>query len=145
MIRNGILSVLLAAAWIGCALASPPQEGNKQQKALMGSWGGPHASLEITGETARIEYDCAHGTLHGPIVLDREGRFEVAGTHTPEHGGPVREGEEESSRPARYRGQVTGKTLTLTLILMGSGNGPGEEVGTFTLTQGAAGRLVKCL
>jgi hypothetical protein len=140
MIRNGALIVLLVTGWIGCALASPHQEG-KKQKTLTGSWGGSHVSLEITGETARIEYDCAHGTLDGPIVLDGEGRFEAAGTHTPERGGPVREGEDDSGQPARYRGKVTGKTLTLTVALSGSG----EEVGTFTLTQGAAGRLVKCL
>jgi hypothetical protein len=144
MIRNGILSVLLVAAGIGCALASPPQQ-EKKQKVLTGSWGGPHASLEVTGETARIEYDCAQGTIDGPIVLDREGRFEASGTHAPERGGPVREGQEDSSQPARYRGHVAGKTLTLTLILMGPDNGSGKEVGTFTLTQGAAGRLFKCL
>ena len=139
MIRNGILSVLLVAVGIGCAAiadTSPPKE-----KVLTGSWGGPHVSLEISGETARIEYDCAHGTIDGPIVLDREGRFEAAGTHAPERGGPVREGEEDPSQPARYRGRVTGKTLTLTVTLAGSG----EEVGTFTLTWDAAARLVKCL
>jgi hypothetical protein len=134
MIRIGILSVLLVAS---CALASP----SKEEKTLTGSWGGPHVSLEITGETGRIEYDCAHGTLGGPIKLDREGRFEVAGTHASERGGPVREGEEDSGQPARYRGQVKGKTLSLTVTLTGSG----EELGTFTLTQGATSRLVKCL
>ncbi len=140
MIRNGILSVLLVAAGIGCALASTPQE-EKKSKALTGSWGGLHIRLEVTGETARIEYDCAHGTIDGPIVLDHEGRFEAAGTHAAERGGPVREGEEAPSQPARYRGKVTGRTLTLTLILASSG----EEVGTFTLTRDAAARLVKCL
>ncbi len=140
MIRNGILSVLLVAGWIGCALASPPKE-EKKEPALTGSWGGPHVSLEITGETGKIEYDCAHGTLGLPVTLDREGRFEATGTHAAERGGPVREGEEDRGQPARYRGKVMGKTLTLTLILAGSG----EEVGTFTLTRGAAGRLVKCL
>lgn len=140
MIRNGILSVLLAAGWTGCALASPPSK-EKKPEILTGTWGGPHVSLEITGEPARIEYDCAHGTIDGPIKLDREGRFEAAGTHETEHAGPVRAGEEGSSRPARYRGQVTGKTLTLTVTLAGSS----EEVGTFTLTQGAMGRLFKCL
>jgi hypothetical protein len=143
MIRKGTLSVLLAVAWIGCAAiagTSPPKE-----KALTGNWGGPHISLEIAGETARIEYDCAHGTIDGPIALDREGRFEAAGTHAAERGGPMREGEEDPSQPARYRGKVMGKTLTLTVTLIGSGNGSGEEVGTFTLTRDAAARLVKCL
>ncbi|HEV2854819.1 MAG TPA: hypothetical protein VHC97_18640 [Thermoanaerobaculia bacterium] len=134
--RNGTLSVLLAVAWIGCALAAPARE-----KTLTGNWGGPHISLEATAEGARIEYDCAEGTIDGPIVLDRAGRFETTGTHRAEHGGPVREGEEPSSQPARYQGKVAGKTLKLTVTLDASG----EEVGTFTLARGATPRLFKCL
>lgn len=137
MIRNGILSVLIAAVWIGCALASPP----KEKPVLTGNWGGLHISLEITGKTARIEYDCAHGTIDGPIALDGEGHFEAAGTHAPERGGPVREGEEPEARPARYKGKLTDKTLTLTVTLADSG----EDAGTFTLTRGATPRLTKCL
>jgi len=133
--RNVILSVLLVAIWGACATAAPAK------KTLTGSWGGPHIGLEITGETARIEYDCAQGTIDEPIVLDRAGRFEATGTHTAEHGGPVRQGEEPEARPARYKGKLNGKTLTLTVILTDSG----ENAGTFTLTLGAAPRLVKCL
>jgi hypothetical protein len=137
MIRTGALTgLLLAVAWIGCAGASSAKQG-----ALTGSWGGPHISLEITATGARVEYDCAHGTIDGPIIPDRSGQFEAMGTHTAEHGGPVREDEEEAGRPARYRGKVSGKTLTLTVTLADSG----EEVGTFTLTRGATPRLTKCL
>jgi hypothetical protein len=136
--RNGILSVLLVTVWIACAVAAPAN------KTLTGNWGGPHIGLEILGETARIEYDCAQGTIDGPIVLDRAGRFEAAGTHTldiAEHGGPVHQGEEPKPRPARYKGRLKGKILTLTVTLTDSG----ENAGTFTLTLGATPRLVKCL
>jgi hypothetical protein len=137
MIRNGILSGFLClAVAIGCATASPAK-----QRALAGSWGGRHIGLELTAEGGRVEYDCAHGTIDGPVVPDREGRFEAAGTHVAEHGGPVREGEEERGRPARYRGKVAGKTLKLTVTLVDSG----EEIGAFTLTRGATPRLMKCL
>ena len=136
MMRNGILSVLLAVAWTGCALAAPAKE-----RTLTGNWGGPHIGLAATAEGARIEYDCAQGTIDGPIVLDRAGRFVATGTHTAEHGGPVREGEEPKPQPARYKGKLKGKTLTLTVILTDSG----ENAGTFTLALGATPRLVKCL
>jgi hypothetical protein len=138
MVRNGILSGVLAVVAIACASASasPAQEG-----ALAGSWGGPHISLELTVDGGHLEYDCAHGTVDGPVVPDREGRFAAAGTHTAEHGGPVREGEEGQGRRARYRGRVSGKTLTLTVTLADSN----EEIGTFTLTRDAAPRLTKCL
>ena len=136
MLRKAILSALLAALAVSCAMASTAKDG-----ALRGRWGGLHISLELTAEGGTIEYDCAYGMIDGPVVPDREGRFEAAGTHTAERGGPVREGEEKQRRPARYRGKVSGKTLTLTVTLTDSN----EEIGTFTLTRGAVPRLMKCL
>jgi hypothetical protein len=75
------------------------------------------------------------------VVPDRDGAFEAPGTHVAEHPGPVREGEEEPARPARYRGRMSGARLVLTVTLVGSG----EEIGTFTLTRDAPSRLTKCL
>jgi len=137
VIRHGVLTgALLAAISLGCAVASPVKEG-----ALTGSWGGLHIGLELTAKSGTLEYDCAHGTIDGPVVPDREGRFEAAGTHTAEHHGPIREGEQSTSRPARYRGTVAGDTLTLTVTLADSK----EEIGTFTLSRGAAPRITHCL
>jgi hypothetical protein len=138
MIRNRIPSgVLLAVVWLGCVAAYP---GKGKSETLTGSWGGEHISLEATAQGARIEYDCAQGTIDDPIVLDRDGRFGAKGTHTAEHAGPVREGEPAEGQPARYRGRVKGGTLELTVTLSS-----GEEVGSFTLTRDAQPRLTKCL
>jgi hypothetical protein len=138
--RNGLACAFLLAISIGCAAATPAE-----QEALTGSWGGPHISLELTKDGGRVEYDCAHGTIAGPVVLDREGRFEAAGTHSAEHPGPVREEDERrEGQPVRYRGKVSGETLTLTVTPAGS-NETNEEIGTFTLTRGATPRLMKCL
>jgi hypothetical protein len=104
-------------------------------------WGGQHVALEVTADGGRVEYDCAHGNLDEPLALDRSSRFDVTGTHTPEHGGPVREDEKSESRPARFTGRVDGGRMTLTVALTDSG----EILGTFTLTQGVAGLLTKCL
>jgi hypothetical protein len=106
-----------------------------------GVWGGEHVALEVSADGGRIEYDCAHGNLGEPLALDRSGRFDVNGTHTPEHGGPMREDEKAESRPARYAGRVDGGRMTLTVTLTDTG----ESLGTFALTQGVAGRLLKCL
>ncbi len=107
-----------------------------------GAWGGEHVALEVSADGGgRIEYDCAHGNLAEPLALDRSGRFDVTGTHTPEHGGPVREDEKSESRPARYAGRVDGWRMTLTVTLTDTG----EMLRTFALTQGVAGRLMKCL
>lgn len=112
-----------------------------QTAVPLGIWGGDHVNLMVTGIGGTLEYDCAHGTIDQPLVADGEGRFELAGTHTREHGGPIREGEKADKRPARYSGTTDGRTMTLTVTLTDSG----VEVGTFSLTRGQAGRVVKCL
>ena len=57
---------------------------------------------------------------------------------TKEHGGPVREGEEDA-RPARYSGRVQGQAMTLTISVAG------ETLGPFELERGRTPRLTKCL
>lgn len=106
-----------------------------------GVWGGEHIRLQVTDNGASLEYDCAHGTIDQPLKLDAEGRFEVKGTHTRERGGPVRRDERPDNQPARYTGRVEGQTMTLKVLLIDS---PSATAETYTLTQGAAGRLMKC-
>jgi hypothetical protein len=54
--------------------------------------------------------------------------------------GPGLETDAGTGEPARFRGKLVGKTLTLTVTLVG----PDQEVGTFRLVQGRPGRLGKC-
>jgi hypothetical protein len=110
-----------------------------QQQDLRGQWGGDHISMEVTETGAQIEYDCAHGTITEKIAPDRNGKFEVKGMHSPEHGGPVRRGE-KNEQPAVYRGSITNDTMKLEVKLTESN----ESVGTFTLTRGNEGRVLKC-
>src|SRR2546423_1108989 len=105
-----------------------------------GGWGGPHARLQVTDNGAEIEFDCAHGTLAGPLTLDAQGHFSVAGTFAGERGGPVRIDEKDTSVPARYTGSAHGDTMSLNVKI----NDGQEDVGTFTLTKGSSGRLWKC-
>ena len=114
----------------------------KVEKALTGMWGGEHIVIDVTGEGATINYDCAHGTITQPLTLDNSGHFDAKGFHVKERGGPVREDDEgHSGQPARYTGRIDGKTMTLTVTLADTK----EDVGTFTLTHGKAARIVKCL
>lgn len=115
------------------------QGGGKSAEA--GAWGGRGARLEVgeRGE-ARVEFDCAHGTVER-LALDAEGNFNARGLLVKERGGPVHAGREEEGEPARYAGKVEGKTMTLRVVLTGSG----EEVGSYTLTHGRGARLTKCL
>ncbi|MGB8511110.1 MAG: hypothetical protein WCD76_22255 [Pyrinomonadaceae bacterium] len=111
----------------------------KPERVPPGKWGGAHVRLEVHNDGAEIEYDCAHGTLAGPLRLDGEGRFHAKGTHVRERG-HIRLGETPPGRPARFQGRVSARTMTLTVTLEDST----EDLGTFTLTQGSDGRLWKC-
>lgn len=103
-----------------------------------GVWGGPHIQMTVGPEGAAVEMDCAHGAVDGPIAVGSDGRLRASGTYAAEHGGPVRE-DEDAGRPAVYEGRVEGEKLTLVIKVAG------EEVGTFELTHGRSGRLMKCL
>lgn len=121
---------LTAAALILMTGSSPLAEG---------TWGGPGIQMTVGPQGAVLELDCANGTIDGPIAVGKDGRFRASGTHAVERGGPVREGE-ETGRPAVYEGRVEGKELTL-VITLAEGK---EEVGTWELTQGRHGRILKC-
>ena len=107
----------------------------------LGTWGGEHVGLTVTARGARVEFDCAHGSINQRLRLDRAKRFDVRGVFVAEHGGPVREGERPDSRPARYTGQVVGQTMTLTVTL----EGENRPLGAFTLRRGQPPGLTKCL
>lgn len=137
-----LLLLVPPAAGPGCAaLGAGPSGGSESRKDRLpaGTWGGPHVTMEVTETGARLDYDCAHGTIDEPVRLDDRGRFDVGGTHTPESPGPVRRGETRTEA-ARYTGSVRGDRMSLTVTRPGSG----RELGTFELQRGRLGRVFKC-
>jgi hypothetical protein len=123
------------SVWLPAA-AMPP---GKQAKAVAtGTWGGEHIILEVSEKGAEVEFDCAHGQVSQPMALNQKGDFDVPGTFSPEHGGPVLRDEPVTSNPARYSGHVRGDTMTLTVTR------EKENIGTFTLTRGGKPVLRKC-
>jgi hypothetical protein len=130
--------VLLLAVLVGSTLACGD---SVTAPDLLGSWGGAHVSLIVTESGATIEYDCAHGTINESLVLDGLGNFDVSGTHTREHPGPIREGEIPDEHPVRYTGWTDGGNMDLTVSFVDTG----ERIGTFSLIRGSPARLVKCL
>ena len=132
----GVAMLLL----VGFLAPASPAKGRKPRRIAQGAWGGQHITMQVSESSATIEYDCAHGQINGPMVTDRHGRFDLKGTHSPEHGGPVRDNEQSAGQPARYTGWTDGKKMTLTVTLIGQK----EAIGTFNLTRGAEGRIFKC-
>ena len=132
--RGCILALGVSLAAGGCVTSPAPVDA-------LGLWGGSHVSVQITSAGGRVEYDCADGLIEEPIRPDRAGRFVAAGTHTPGHGGPVREGEILPSFRARYEGQIDGERMNLLVTVIDTG----IVLGPFELRRGSAGVLVRCL
>jgi len=67
-------------------------------------------------------------------------RFDLRGSYVIEHGGPVREGEAEDVRDARYRGEFRDGWLELTIDLTADGTrlGPFAAVASATSDPRAA-------
>jgi hypothetical protein len=131
--------VFLAPCMIATFALSSFSVGRNMRYLQAGTWGGPHIRIEVTGNAATIEYDCAHGTIKGPLRVDSRGRFALNGTYVREHGGPVRPQDLQAGQPARYSGWTDGKKMTLTVW-----SDTKETVGTFTLVRGEAGHVWKC-
>jgi hypothetical protein len=120
------------------AAMKPPAERN--DKLANGVWGGQHIRAEVTDSGANLEFDCAHGTIDQPIVMDGKGSFDVKGKFTTERGGPTRRDEESNDRLVRYIGHLNDQALSLTIIDAGTK----EKIDRFTLTHGSDGRIMKC-
>ena len=105
-----------------------------------GTWGGVHLVLEASDSGASLQFDCAHGTIAGPLALDTDGRFRLSGDLVREHGGPVRPGEAERREEAVYSGRREGKTMSLIVELPGAG----VTMGPYALELGNPGRIVRC-
>jgi len=120
------------------ACAANPGGASRLVSVPTGAWGGQHVRLTVVDAGGTIEFDCAHGSLDEPLLLDSVGHFDVKGRLAAE-GGPAHKDETENARPTRYRGETDGQHMSLQLTLEG-----GEDGGTFSLTKGAPARLVKC-
>ena len=131
--------ILIVSAVVLFSMAGFVQ-AKKPRTVANGNWGGQHIQMSVTSGSAQIEYDCANGTITGPLKIDSRGQFELKGTHRVERGGPVRNDEGQQGEAAKYTGWTDGKKMTLTVTLVNSKT----EIGTFELTRGSAGRIFKC-
>jgi hypothetical protein len=113
---------------------------DRSTKVQKGLWGGEHMSLSVGDRDARLECDCAHGTIDQPMRVDRKGHFNVTGTHIREGGGPITKGERLDRHPALYTGQVAGNKMVITITLTDTK----QRLDTFTLFYGQKPNLFKC-
>src|SRR5258706_11191555 len=112
--RINLLAVVGFFLVIAASAASRPQ---KMQRIATGSGGAPHIRIDVGKGSATIDYDCANGTIDGPLTFDSKGRFTWHGTHRREGPGPIRVGHELKGSPALYTGSIKDDTMTLTVEL----------------------------
>jgi hypothetical protein len=137
LLKKGFLACSLVLLLVSLSPAKP----RRAQRLASGLWGGSHIRMNVSANSATIEYDCAEGTIAGPLLLDSKGRFTLQGTHLRARGGPIRSDETANQRPAVYTGSIKGERMTLTVRITGTN----ETVGTFSLTHGEEGSLFKCM
>ncbi len=126
---------LLACGLCACATPSAPA------RPIVGQWGGQHVGLVLTETGGQLDYDCAAGSIDGPLVGDSSGRFTAAGTHTPGTGGPAQVGVIPPSYPPRYTRSIRGDTMILTVDVAAIG----ARIGPYPLRRGAEPVLMRCL
>lgn len=130
--------LLLLAAMLSGPAPTPDASGPRVPE---GVWGGLGIAVRIAGAGAQLEFNCARGSIDGPLRLDAEGRFDVAGTFERGRPGPVRMGETPKSEPARYRGTLSDGTLRFEVLPASTG----KPMGPFSARLGASSRIHSCL
>jgi len=78
-----------------------------------GRWGGDNAGLVVDNSGVHVHIGCTLGNAAGPIRPDANGRFEAIGTYNVD-AYPVDRG---ITHPARFFGQISGGTMSLTVAL----------------------------
>lgn len=124
-----IVVLLLLAA---CTDSGPlPPSGS-----VVGTWGTRDAGFIVSDTAAHVHIGCTYGDVHQPIVVDAQGRFEVAGQYNI-NAYPVDLG---ILHPARFIGVVDGRHLTLTVELTDTT----ASYGPVTLTYGTEPTMAVC-
>lgn len=123
-----LLTRLVLLAILVTSACSDSATGPTEGRVKTGVWGGTSAGLQVTQTGATARFSCGRGQIDEPLILDRDGRFDVFGTYFVEVG--------PSSIPhtARFLGRIEGNELTLTVRLLDTNQNP--HIGTFVLTFG---------
>ena len=132
-------STVLMVSALGIALGVIAVTPMIAQETNATVWGGQHVEITMNATGAKIEFDCASGTIAAPLKVDAQGKFQSDGTYTRERPGPVMK-DGNPAVPARYSGVIAGDTMHLEIVLSKSK----ESVGSYVLTRGQPGRVFKC-
>jgi len=103
---------------------------------VAGTWGGDNAGLIVSNTDVHVHIGCTLGDALGPIRPDANGRFETTGTYNVD-AYPVDRG---ITHPAKFTGQITRRTMTLTVTLTDTA----RVLGPVTLVFGKEPKMGPC-
>jgi hypothetical protein len=103
---------------------------------VVGTWGGDNAGMIVSGTDVHVHIGCTLGDAVGPIRPDAAGRFDANGTFNV-NAYPVDRG---IVHPARFTGQITGLSMTLTVSLTDTA----RVLGPVTLVFGQEPKMGPC-
>lgn len=128
--------VTAVALLIAAVTASARSRANR----LRGTWGSDQAVLEVHDHYADLTVPCGVGHIDGRIVLDRKGRFRIAGTFTHLRGvRPAPDTPPAASEPVHFRGRVIGDTLELSVEFSDR-----NQTNIYILKRGVAAQVPLC-
>lgn len=107
---------------------------------LLGVWGGDRVNVVFGLDGARLAYDCAAGSIAGPVRPDSRGRFTASGSHQAYRPGPDRADQAATTRAATYDGQLAGTVLELQVRIDGD-----AAVQSYRLEKDRKVKLARCL
>ena len=115
------------------AAATPPG-------TVQGQWGGDQMRLVINAQGGRFATACADGSFNGSLTLAVDGSFQVNGVFDQYQPGPQRADEGTAHAAARFSGEVKNGVMALSILPNGA-----QQAQVFTLRQGQASKIVRCL
>lgn len=126
-----LASIVAAAVTLACASTSgtPITE-------VSGTWGGDDAGLIATDTSAHVHIGCTLGDTKGKIIADLDGHFSITGTYNVD-AYPIDRG---ILHPAQFSGVITGRSMTLTVVLTDNG----RQLGPVTLMLGKEPKMGPC-
>jgi hypothetical protein len=105
-------------------------------KVPEGTWGGDDAGLLVRADGAHAHIGCTLGDVLGPIPVDAEGRFEIAGRWNVD-AYPIDRG---ILHPALLSGHTDGRMLTFSVRLTDTG----QSLGPARVAFGREPQMVNC-
>jgi len=121
-----LAGAVTATIWGACQ--SPNAPGGI---LLTGTWGSEEGRFNATQVSTQFTGACGAGTSSEPIMLDKKGRFNILGSYGANGSG---------QGPARFKGTIGSKTLTLRVMLPDSS----EAVAPVVLHLGQQPVLASC-